>query len=140
MGPEELGVGRRGVRNLLVKGGPGGFSWRQGAGPHLREDDDGRLPLPLLPALQVGQQLEGQRLDLPALVLHHGPGCRVKAGRLVGTAPGHPPATTHPGARWPEALLSGVGMPLSDLLLLLLHPLAWAKRGMNRGVDLALVP
>lgn len=32
VGPEELGVGRQGVRNLLVKGGPGGFSWRQGAG------------------------------------------------------------------------------------------------------------
>lgn len=28
MGPKELGVGRQGVRNLLVKGGPGGFSWR----------------------------------------------------------------------------------------------------------------
>lgn len=30
-GPKELGMGKA-VRNLLVKGGPGGFSWRQGAG------------------------------------------------------------------------------------------------------------
>lgn len=92
--------------------------------PYLCEDDDGCLPS-CLPALQVGQQLEGQRLDLPAVVLHHGPGHRVK-GRagLMGTAHVHPPATTQPRARRPEVLLSGVGTPLFDLLLLLLYPLA----------------
>ena len=34
------------------------------------------------------------------------------------------PPPPNPGARRPEVLLSGVGTPLSDLLLLPLHPLA----------------
>lgn len=59
-------------------------------GPHLREDDDGRLPLSLLLPLQPGQQLGGHRLDLPTAVLHQGPGAQGEGRTLCPLAHHHP--------------------------------------------------
>lgn len=41
---------------------------------YLNEDQDGRLPFSLLLALQAGQQVAENCLDLFAVILHHGPG------------------------------------------------------------------
>lgn len=43
---------------------------------YLNEDQDGCLPFSLLLALQAGQQVADNGLDLFAVILHHGPGGR----------------------------------------------------------------
>lgn len=90
------GVGPDGALRQLEKG----FRWSlrgpHPARPYLSEDEDGHLPPPLLLALQGGQQLAEQLLDLPAAVPHHGPGAGRRAGRAWAHRKvlGPPPATT----------------------------------------------
>lgn len=81
--------------------------------PYLVEDEHGHLPRSHLLALQGGQQLAGHCLDLPAAVMHHGPGARGQGrvrARLAGKPCARPPGTTDPaGTRWLEASPSVCG-------------------------------
>ena len=88
-------MGHRGGwrRGLGLRGSP---SPRPGR--YLDEDEDGRLPLPFLLALQAGQQPAGHCLDLPAAVLNHGPGAK---GGGQGEGRGRAAWQARPGVRPP---------------------------------------
>lgn len=152
-GPRGAGSGKAGCEESVGQG----RSWwvqletgcrlslRGPPSPYLCEDDDGCLPLPLLPALQVGQRWKVQRR--PACSgsapwpWAQGEGQAGSWAQPMSTLP--PPPNPGPGS---QVLLSGVGTPLFDLLLLLLYPLAthWlpgvGQAWDGQGVDLALVP
>ena len=100
-------------------------------GPYLGEDEDGRLPLPLLLALQAGQQLSGHCLDLLAVFLHHGPGAR-GGGQGQGPACRCVPGSTSPyqrpsrGCMWAGTRRCECAMPLCTPGRPLASGLGWA--------------
>lgn len=107
-------------------------------GPYLGEHEDGHLPLPLLLALQSGQQLAGHCLDLLAAVLHHGPGAR-GGGQGQSPACRCVPGSTSPYQR-PSRGCVWVGTRRCECATPLCTPgrppasgLGWACRGRGAG-------